>query len=327
MQASGPEVLEFGEIETPKPGPGEVLVDVEAAGVNFIDTYRRSGVYRMEYPHVVGVEGTGSIAEVGEGIESWQVGDRVAWHEGPGSYATQVVVNSDFLLRVPEGVSSEVAAAMPLQGLTAQYLATSSHEIKPGQTSFVHAGAGGVGLFLTQIIKHLGGNVISTVSTDEKAELSRKAGADEVFLYGEGVDVAYDGVGKDTFDASLSSIKPLGSMVLFGGAPGSGAAVRHSAPKLVGRNRPVPSVPSVVRPQFRGAREALNDALQRLRARLAQLPHRRHVPTGRCRGRASCAGRMSDDWEGCAYRLIQTLRLFEVGILPIIIRRNPTTII
>ncbi|WP_241897400.1 zinc-binding dehydrogenase, partial [Brevibacterium epidermidis] len=162
-------------------------------------------------------------AEVGEGIESWQVGDRVAWHEGPGSYATQVVVKADFLLRVPEGVSAEVAAAMPLQGLTVQYLATSSHEIKPGQTALVHAGAGGVGLLLTQIIKHLGGNVISTVSTDEKAELARKAGADDVFLYGEGVDitakvkeltdgegvdVAYDGVGKDTFDASLASIKP-----------------------------------------------------------------------------------------------------------------------
>src|SRR5699024_1152785 len=220
MQAGGPEVLEFGEVPTPKAGAGEVLVDVEAAGVNFIDTYRRSGVYPMEYPHIVGAEGTGYIAEVGEGVESWRVGDRVAWHEGPGSYATQVVVNSDFLLRVPEGVSAEVAAAMPLQGLTAQYLATSSHEIKPGQTALVHAGAGGVGLLLTQIVKHLGGNVISTVSTEEKAELARKAGADEVFLYGEGVDVAYDGVGKDTFDASLASIKPLGSMVLFGGASG-----------------------------------------------------------------------------------------------------------
>ncbi|QZE24761.1 quinone oxidoreductase [Brevibacterium casei] len=235
MQAGGPEVLEFAEIETPSPGPGEVLVDVEAAGVNFIDTYRRSGVYPMDYPHVVGVEGTGRIAEVGEGVESYRVGDRVAWHEGPGSYATQVVVATDNLLAVPEGVSAEVAAAMPLQGLTAQYLATTSHAIKPGDTALVHAGAGGVGLVLTQIIKHLGGNVISTVSTEEKAELARQAGADEVFLYGpgvdvaatvrsltdgEGVEVAYDGVGKDTFDASLASIKPLGSMVLFGGASG-----------------------------------------------------------------------------------------------------------
>ena len=235
MRAGGPEVLEFSDIETPQAGPGEVLVDVEAAGVNFIDTYRRSGVYPMDYPHVVGSEGTGRIAAVGEGVESFSVGDRVAWHEGPGSYATQVVVKTDNLLRVPEGVSAEVAAAMPLQGLTAQYLATSSHEIKPGHTALVHAGAGGVGLLLTQIIKHLGGNVISTVSTEEKAELARKAGADEVFLYGKGVDitakvkeltdgegveVAYDGVGKTTFDASLASLKPLGSMVLFGGASG-----------------------------------------------------------------------------------------------------------
>ncbi|RCS91857.1 quinone oxidoreductase [Brevibacterium aurantiacum] len=235
MRAGGPEVLEFNEVDTPQPGPGEVLVDVAAAGVNFIDTYRRSGTYPMSYPHIVGSEGTGHIAEVGEGVASWSVGDRVAWHEGPGSYAAQVVVKTDNLLRVPEGVSTEVAAAMPLQGLTAQYLATSSHEIKPGHTALVHAGAGGVGLLLTQIIKHLGGNVISTVSTEEKAELSRKAGADEVFLYGEGVDitakvkeltdgegveVAYDGVGKTTFDASLASLKPLGSMVLFGGASG-----------------------------------------------------------------------------------------------------------
>ncbi|MDN5655884.1 MAG: alcohol dehydrogenase catalytic domain-containing protein, partial [Kocuria sp.] len=118
MRAGGPEVLEFSEIETPQAGPGEVLVDVEAAGVNFIDTYRRSGVYPMDYPHVVGSEGTGRIAAVSEGVESFSVGDRVAWHEGPGSYATQVVVKTDNLLRVPEGVSAEVAAAMPLQGLT-----------------------------------------------------------------------------------------------------------------------------------------------------------------------------------------------------------------
>ncbi|WP_309130839.1 quinone oxidoreductase [Brevibacterium sp.] len=235
MQAGGPEVLEFSEIDTPQPGPGEVLIDVEAAGVNFIDTYRRSGVYPMDYPHVVGVEGTGRIAAVGEGIERFSPGDRVAWHDAHGSYATQVVAKADMLLSVPEFVRTEVAAAMPLQGLTAQYLATGSHAIKPGEIALVHAGAGGVGLLLTQIIKHLGGKVISTVSTEEKAELSRKAGADEVFLYGEGVDVAekvreltdgegvhvaYDGVGKDTFDASLASTRPLGSMVLFGGASG-----------------------------------------------------------------------------------------------------------
>lgn len=235
MQAGGPEVLEFGEIDTPTPGPGEVLVDVEAAGVNFIDTYRRSGVYPMDYPHVVGVEGAGRVSALGSGVERVSVGDRVAWHDAHGSYASQVVVRADMLLNVPEGASAEVAAAMPLQGLTAQYLATSSHSIQPGQTALVHAGAGGVGLLLTQIVKHLGGNVIATVSTEEKAELSRAAGADEVFLYGDGVDVAstvrsltngegvevaYDGVGKDTFDASLASLKPLGSMVLFGGASG-----------------------------------------------------------------------------------------------------------
>src|SRR5699024_7757736 len=140
------------------PGVGEVLVDVEAAGVNLTDTYRRSRVYPMEYPHIVASAGTGRIAEAGEGVESWRAGDRVAWPEAPGSCATQVVAKTDNVLRVPEGVSAEVAAAMPRQGLTAQYLATSSREIKPGQTALVHAGAGGVGLLLTQIIKHLGGN-------------------------------------------------------------------------------------------------------------------------------------------------------------------------
>ncbi|HLS33545.1 MAG TPA: quinone oxidoreductase [Brevibacterium sp.] len=235
MQAGGPEVLEYGEIEVGSPGPGEILVEVRAAGINFIDTYRRSGVYPMDYPHTVGVEGSGVVARVGEGVTAWNAGDRVAWHDAHGSYATHALVRADMAMRVPEGVDFDVAAAIPLQGLTAQYLVTGSHRIEAGQTALVHAAAGGVGLLLTQLIKHLGGRVIGTVSTQEKAELARAAGADEVFLYGDGVDVArtvrdltdgrgvdaaYDGVGRDTFDASLDSVAVRGSLVLFGGASG-----------------------------------------------------------------------------------------------------------
>lgn len=232
----GPEVLEYVELPDPTAGPGELLVAVEAAGINFIDTYRRSGMYPMEFPHIVGVEGAGTVEAVGEGVPGFSPGDRVAWHDAPGSYAEKVAVRADMVMRVPDGVSAEAAAAIPLQGLTAQYLATGSHRIEPGQTALVHAAAGGVGLLLTQIIGHLGGRVIGTVGTEEKAELARAAGADEVFLYGEGVDiaarvreltdgagvdVAYDGVGKDTFDASLASLKARGSMVLFGAASGA----------------------------------------------------------------------------------------------------------
>lgn len=232
----GPEVLEYVKVPDPSADPGELLVAVEAAGINFIDTYRRSGMYPMDFPHIVGVEGAGVVEAVSEGVTGFTPGDRVAWHDAPGSYAEKVAVRADMVMRVPHGVSAEAAAAIPLQGLTAQYLATGSHRIEPGQTALVHAAAGGVGLLLTQIIKHLGGRVIGTVGTEEKAELARGAGADEVFLYGEGVDiaakvreltdgagvdVAYDGVGKDTFDASLASLKVRGSMVLFGAASGA----------------------------------------------------------------------------------------------------------
>ena len=235
LRAGGPEVLEYGPLDVADPGPGEILVDVRAAGINFIDTYRRSGVYPMDYPHTVGSEGSGVVAALGEGVTRWSVGDRVAWHDAPGSYATRAIVRADMAMSVPDGVDFETAAALPLQGLTAQYLVTGSHRVEAGQTALVHAAAGGVGLLLTQLITRLGGRVIGTVSTEEKAELARAAGADEVFLYGDGVDiaqtvrdltdgrgvdVAYDGVGKDTFDASLSATAIRGSLVLFGGASG-----------------------------------------------------------------------------------------------------------
>ena len=235
QRAGGPEVLEYVEVNDPTPGEGEVLVDVKATGMNFIDTYRRSGIYPMQFPHIPGTEGSGVISQVGDGVTNVQVGDRVAWHDSFGSYAQKVVAKPDMLVPVPEDIDFDTAAAILLQGLTAHYLVTDSHRIESGQTALVHAAAGGVGLLLTQLITHMGGTVIGTVSTEEKAQLAREAGAQHVFLYGEGVDIAqtvrdltdgegvhvvYDGVGKDTFDASLDSLRVRGSLVVFGGASG-----------------------------------------------------------------------------------------------------------
>ena len=235
QRPGGPEILEYVEVDDPTPGEGEVLVDVKATGVNFIDTYRRSGVYPMQFPHIPGTEGAGVVSQVGEGVTGVQVGDRVAWHDAFGSYAQKVAVKADMLVPVPEDIDFDTAAAILLQGLTAHYLVTGSHRIESGQTALVHAAAGGVGLLLTQLITHMGGTVIGTVSTEEKAQLAREAGAQHVFLYGEGVDIAqtvrdltdgegvhvvYDGVGKDTFDASLDSLRVRGSLVVFGGASG-----------------------------------------------------------------------------------------------------------
>ena len=234
-EAGSPDVLHYIEAPDPTPAPGEVLVDVQAAGVNFIDTYRRSGLYPMEFPHIVGVEGAGVVRAVGEGVTHLSPGNRVAWHDAPGSYAEQVRVPANMTLQVPADIDFNTAAALPLQGLTAHYLVTDSHRVERGQTALVHAAAGGVGLLLTQLVKHAGASVIATVGTEEKARLAAEAGADHVIIYGDGVDiaaevrgltdgrgvdVAYDGVGKDTFEASLESVGVRGSLVVFGGASG-----------------------------------------------------------------------------------------------------------
>ncbi len=228
----GPEVLQLQDVEVPQPGPGELLVKVAAAGVNFIDTYERSGVYNVGFPYTPGAEAAGTVEAVGDGVEEFTAGDRVAFAEGAGTYAEYAVVSAEAALPVPDGVDNDVAAAIPLQGMTAHYLINSSFKVQPGQTVLTHAGAGGVGLILTQLLKAKGARVITTVSTDEKEGLARSAGADEVLRYdgfdrqvreltgGTGVDVVYDGVGKDTFDASLASLRTRGMLVLFGGASG-----------------------------------------------------------------------------------------------------------
>lgn len=235
----GPDVLALEELPDPAPGPRDLLVRTTAAGVNFIDTYRRSGVYPMPYPHVVGSEGTGEVVAVGRDVTGFAVGDTVAWADAPSSYAELVVVPARVALPVPDGVPSDVAAALPLQGMTAHYLATSTFPVQPGQDVLVHAGAGGVGLLLTQLAVRRGARVITTVGSAEKEALSRAAGAHDVIRYteladlteelpalvrdltgGRGVHTVFDGVGKDTFEASLASLRPRGGLALFGGSSG-----------------------------------------------------------------------------------------------------------
>ena len=208
----GPEVLKVTEREAPRPGPGEVVVEVAAVGVNYMDIYQREGVgnYRTEPPFVPGGEGAGTVAAVGADVKDLAVGDHVAW-AGPGnSYAEQVALPAHRVVRVPDGISLQVAAAAILQGMTAHYLCTSTYPVSEGDISVVHAAAGGVGLLLTQMVKRRGGVVVGTTSGGEKAEL----------VLGAGAHVVYDGVGKDTFDDSLAALRVRGMMVLYGAASG-----------------------------------------------------------------------------------------------------------
>ena len=231
-QAGGPEVLTYEGIERPVPGPGQLLVKVGAAGVNFIDTYKRSGTYKVPFPFTPGSEAAGTVEEVGDGVTGFVPGDRVATAEGINCYADYALVDEAAALPVPHGLDDLTAAALPLQGITAHYLMNSTFKVEPGHTVLLHAGAGGVGLLLIQLLKARGAEVITTVSTDEKEQLAREAGADHVLRYegfaarvrditsGTGADVVYDGVGKDTFDGSLAALRVRGMLVLFGAASG-----------------------------------------------------------------------------------------------------------
>lgn len=235
LENGGPDILRFNEVADPVPAAGEALIWVEAAGVNFIDTYFREGRYPAKLPYTLGTEAAGEVVAVGDGVADIAAGDRVAWCLVPGTYATLAVAPAARLVKIPEGVSTQQAAAVLLQGMTAHYLLHSTYPVKAGETILIHAGAGGTGLLLIQMAKRLQARVITTVSTDEKAALAREAGADEVILYtredlvqrvkeitdGVGLPVVYDSVGKSTFDASLQCLKPRGTMVLFGGASGA----------------------------------------------------------------------------------------------------------
>jgi len=229
-----PEVYRYEEIPEPVPGAGEVLVAIEAVGVNFIEVYQRTGLYPVALPATPGSEAAGTVVAVGPGATEFRAGDRVAWQGGSGAYAERAAVPADRLVPLPEDVSTKQGAAAMLQGMTAHYLACSTFPLKPGDACLVHAAAGGVGLLLCQIAKRRGARVIGTVSTPEKAALARAAGADEVILYveqdfeaevrratdGAGVQVVYDSAGRTTFERSLRCLAPRGMMVLYGQSSG-----------------------------------------------------------------------------------------------------------
>jgi len=226
--------LQLAELPIPEPGPGQVLIRLEAIGVNFIEIYFRKGVYKSSMPMVPGSEAAGTVEELGPGVTGFKAGEAVASVSVLGSYAEYALVAAASLVKVPDGLSMEQAAAALLQGMTAHYLSHSTFPLKAGDTALVHAGAGGVGLLLTQMAVRIGARVITTVSTEEKAELSREAGASDVILYtekdfepevkrltgGKGVDVVYDSVGKTTFEGSLDCLRPRGLLALFGASSG-----------------------------------------------------------------------------------------------------------
>lgn len=233
-QYGGAEVLSFEDIDVADPGEGQVRIAIEAAGVNFIDTYHRTGLYPLNLPLTLGLEGAGIVNAVGAGVSDLAEGDRVAWKSVAGSYAEQVVADAAEVVKIPSDVATKTAAAVMLQGLTAHYLANSTYPIREGDTCLIHAAAGGVGLLLVQMAKMRGARVIGTTSTDEKAALARGAGADDIILYTErdfeaevlnltdskGVEVVYDSVAKATWEKSINCLKPRGYMVFFGNASG-----------------------------------------------------------------------------------------------------------
>lgn len=230
----GPDVLAMADVDEPRPAPDEALVRLEAAGVNFIDVYFRTGLYKKPLPFTPGSEGAGTVVAVGDAVRDIRVGDRVASTAFAGAYAELATAKADQLVVLPEGISARDGAAAMLQGMTAHYLATSTYPLQPGDRCLVHAAAGGVGLLLTQIARARGAMVIGTVSTEEKAALAREAGCQEVILYtrqdfvaevrritgGERVHVVYDSVGRTTFDGSLDCLRPRGLLALFGQSSG-----------------------------------------------------------------------------------------------------------
>jgi NADPH:quinone reductase len=239
QHTGGPEVMELAELPAPQAKSNEAVVKIKAAGVNFIDVYNREGRYKAPLPLVLGQEGAGVVIAVGSDVHDFAVGDPVAYSSVLGSYAEYAAVPAGRLVKIPAGVSERDAAAVMLQGMTAHYLTHDTYPLKKGETALIHAAAGGVGLLLVQMAHNIGARVIATVSTEEKAQLARAAGADDVILYtqsdfevqtkkltgGRGVDVVYDSVGKTTFEKGLNVLRPRGMMALFGGSSGAVAPI------------------------------------------------------------------------------------------------------
>jgi NADPH:quinone reductase len=232
--SGGPEAMKFEDVAEPTPKAGEAVVKIDAAGLNYIDVYQRSGLYKLEMPLTLGLEAGGTVTAVGQGVTEVKVGDKVAYTGVPGAYAQYAAVPAAKLVVLPQGVSTKQGAAAMLQGMTAHYLACTTYPLKKGDTCLVHAAAGGVGLLLCQMAKMRGARVIGTVSTDEKAKLAREAGADDTILYtqhdfeaetkritgGKGLQVVYDSVGKTTFDKGFNVLAPRGMMILYGQSSG-----------------------------------------------------------------------------------------------------------
>jgi NADPH:quinone reductase len=239
----GPEVLKIRETQIGKPGSGQALIRIEAAGINFIDVYQRRGTYPVKLPYIPGLEGSGVVEAVGEGVNNVKPGDRVAYVHEPGSYAEQSLVKADHLIPLPSGLSFEQGAAFPLQGMTAHYLIYEFRKIKANDIVLIHAAAGGMGLLLVQWAKHLGARVLGTTSTEEKAQIAKEAGADEVILYtkqdfvaevkrltnGHRADLIIDGVGKTTFAGNLEAAALRGNIVIFGAASGPADPISPNA--------------------------------------------------------------------------------------------------
>lgn len=233
-QTGGPDVLQYVDIEDPKPSRGQALIEIHAIGVNYIDVYVRTGLYPASLPTIPGMEASGVVLETGDDVSNVSSGDVVAFASTIGSYAQKIVVPAWTLVKVPEGLSTDIAAAVMLQGMTAHYLCNDTYSLSSGDVCLIHAAAGGVGLLLTQMAKNIGATVIGTVSTEEKATLARQAGADHIINYteqdfeaevkditsGHGVDVVYDAVGFTTFNKSIASLKSRGYMVLYGQSSG-----------------------------------------------------------------------------------------------------------
>src|SRR5271156_4769280 len=238
-QTGGPEVMELVDLPVPQPKSNEAVVKIKAAGVNFIDVYKREGRDKAALPLVLGQEGAGVIIAVGSDVHDFAVGDPVAYSSVLGSYAEYAAVPAERLVKIPAGVGESEAAASILQGMTAHYLVYDTYPLKKGETALIHAAAGGVGSLLVQMAHNIGARVIATVSTEEKAESARAAGADDVILYtqvdfetetkrltgGKGIDVVYDSVGKTTFEKGLNVLRPRGMMALFGGSSGAAPSI------------------------------------------------------------------------------------------------------